>query len=197
MKNNVLYLECRGCYFWNDDPIRKNSDVGNYRVCTIEDIPHENGRYYFLEFTRYDRREIRTAHKITGKPLKHPITEITVKDALHVWSQFDDARGSWGDIKLENEIHNKKRTYTKENILKTVNEISTKKYNAVVMVSADEIIKKLDLIYNMGGYRERAILDDLIEVKTKEYNKNYWVFTFYDSSNNTFDFEYYSNRITG
>ena len=197
MKNNVLFLECRGCYFWNDDEIRNYSDIGNYRVCTTEDIPGKNGRNYFFEFTNYDRREVRKNHKITGKPLKHPKTEITVKHALHVWSQFDDERGSWGDIKMENEIHNKKLTYTKANILNVVNEISTKQYNNIVMVSADEIIAKIPKIYNIGGYRERAILDDLIEVKTKEYNRDYWVFTFYDSNGNTFDYEYHSNRITG
>ena len=32
MKENILYLECRGCYFFKNDLINNISDVGNYRV---------------------------------------------------------------------------------------------------------------------------------------------------------------------
>lgn len=196
-KKNALYLECRGCYFWNDDPINNYSDVGNYRVCSTEYIPAKNGRAYFLEFTNYDRHEIRTTHKITGKPLKHPKIEITVKHALHLSTEFTNDRGSWGDISLEKTIHDKKLTYTKENILNVVNEISIKQYDEIIFIGSVKILPKINYIYNMGGYRERAIIDDLKQIKTKECTRDYWVLTFIDSNNNTFDFEYHSNRITG
>ena len=136
MENNVLYLRCRGCYFWENDEINKFSDVGNYRVCTSDYIPAKNGRSYFLEFSNYDRRETRTTHKITGKPLKHPKTEITVKYALHVWTQFENDKGSWGDITLEKSIHDKKLTYTIKNILSVVNEISVKQYDKIVFINS-------------------------------------------------------------
>ena len=197
MKKNVLYLECRGCYFWDDDPVRNISDVGNYRICTIDTIiKGKDGNTYFLEFGRYDRRETRYTHARTGKPLKHPKSEITVPNALHISTEFENDRGCWANLKLEKQIHDMKLTYTKANILKVVNEISTTQYDHIILVSADEIINKLDFIYSIGGYRERAILDDLTEVKTKEYNKNYWVFTFYDTNGNTFEYEYHTKRIT-
>ena len=198
MKNNVLFLECRGCYFWRDDKLNSMSDVGNYRVCTYDiNIKAKDGNTYFLEFGSYDRRETRTTHKRTGKPLKHLKYEIVLENALHIDTEYENERGCWRNCKLEKTIHDKKLTYSKANILKVVNEISTTEYKHIILVSHKKIISKLDFIYNIGGYRERAILDDLTEVKTKEYNKDYWIFTFYDSLGNTFDFEYNSNRITG
>ena len=83
-KENILYLECRGCYFWEHDKIKDISDVGNYRVGVYDYSIHaKNGRDYVLEFGAYDRRETRTTHKKTGKPLKHPKTEIVLSNALH------------------------------------------------------------------------------------------------------------------
>lgn len=198
MKKNVLYLECRGCYFWENDPITKISDVGNYRIGSYDySIPGKDGINYILEFGYYDRHESRTTNKRTGKPLKKPLYELVLPGALHINTQHENEKGCWRNCALEKQIHDKKLTYTKANILKVVNEISTKQFDHIILVSAEEIVPKLNHIYNIGGYRERAILDDLTEIKTKEYNKNYWVFTFYDSNGNTFDYELNSNRITG
>lgn len=53
MKNNILYLEKRGCNFWQHDKINEISDVGNYRVCTLSEcIRGKDGNIYFLEFNR-------------------------------------------------------------------------------------------------------------------------------------------------
>ena len=73
----ILYLEKRGCDFWNDDELNKLSDVGDYRVCTTEaNIIGENGKIYFLEFTGSSRYKYRTENKFTGKPLKKAVKEL-------------------------------------------------------------------------------------------------------------------------
>lgn len=198
MKKNVLYLEARGCYFWEDDKINTISDVGNYRVGAYDEpIPAKDGNNYILEFTNWDRHETRRTNKRTGKPLKNPVYELVLPGALHIDTEFDDDRGSWRNCKLEAEIHALRLTYTKANILKVVNQISVKQYDDIIIVSAFEIVERIPAIYKAGGYREQAIIDNLAEVKTKEYNKDYWVFTFYDNAGNTFDYEYKSGRITG
>ena len=198
MKKKVLYLEARGCYFWNDDPIVNISDVGNYRIGAYDErIKAKDGNEYILEFGYYDRHETRYTHKRTGKPLLHPKYELVLAGALHIDTEFENDRGSWRNCNLEKEIHDLKLTYTKANILTVVNRISVKQYDFIIIVSAFEIVERIPAIYKAGGYRERAIIDDLIEIKTKEYSKDYWVFTFYDSNGNTFDYEYRSNRITG
>ena len=51
MKENILYLECRGCYFFKNDRINNISDVGNYRVgAYTHRIQAKDGRAYILEF---------------------------------------------------------------------------------------------------------------------------------------------------
>ena len=195
--DNVLFLEARGCYFWEDDESVAGLDVGNYRVCTCDFLPAKNGRAYFMEFSRYDRRETRKTHKITGKPLKHPKTEITVKNALHLSTQFDDERGSWADVKIAREIHDKKRIYTKDSILTTVNEISIKQYDEIIIVNRAENIALIEKVYKMGGYRERAIIDELTEIKRKQCDREYYIISFIGKSGASFDYEVNTNRITG
>lgn len=131
----TLYLECRGCDFWKYDDIGQYSDVGNYRVGSYDYSIHaKNGRDYVLEFGAYDAREIRKNHKITGKPLKHPKIEIIKHHALHFSAQYEDKDGCWGDIPLMKEVHAKLRGYTKEDILKTVNDISVDQYDEIIFV---------------------------------------------------------------
>ena len=195
----TLFLECRGCYFFNGDKINALSDVGNYRVGAYDRrISAKDGREYILEFGSYTRREMRYTNKRTGAPLKHPKYEIVLENALHVDTEFeDDQKMTWRNSKLEKEYNDKKRTYTRENILKTVNEISVKQYDRIVLVSAEEIISRLSAIYTHGGWRERDIINNLYEVKTKSYSKDYWVFEFIAADGSTFEYEYNSNLITG
>lgn len=194
----ILFLECRGCYFFQNDPILFFSDVGNYRVGAYNNrIAAKDGRFYILEFGSYDRRETRTTHKKTGKPLKHPKTEIVLKNALHIDTEFENCNGAWRNSALEKEYHDKKLTYTRENILKTVNEISIKQYDRVVLVPSEKIIDRLKAIYALGGWREKNIIDNLYEVKTIQYNCDYWVLQFIDINGCTFEYEYNTNRITG
>lgn len=195
---NTLFLECRGCYFFNGDKINTLSDVGNYRVGAYDRKIHgKDGRDYVLEFGSYDRREMRYNHKKTGAPLKHPKYEIVLENALHIDTEFENGRGAWRDSNLEKEIHDKKRTYTRENILKTVNEISEKQYAKIVLVADEKIIDRLQKIYRAGGWREKNILDNIYEIKTESYTKDYWVLQFIALDGSTFEYEYNSERITG
>ena len=204
MKNNVLYLECRGGYFKKDDSINNLSDVGNYRVgAYAHKIQSKNGRKYILEFSGYDRKEMRYIALRTGKPLKYPKYETVLTNALHIDTEFEKQEkdgyfSSWRDSKLEKELHDKKKyLFTKADILNVVNEISIKQYDKIVLLSNEELVDRLPTIYKLGGYRERTILDNLCEVKTKQYTKEYQVYTFISDSGDAFDYEAISNRITG
>jgi len=131
----ILYLEKRGCDFFNGDFSVKNSDVGNYRVGSYNySIRAKNGRTYILEFTRWDKWRMRYTNKRTGKELKHPIKEIVLYNALHIDTQFEDENGCWCDLKLEKELDAKDYKYTLEDILKAVNDISLDTYTEIQFV---------------------------------------------------------------
>lgn len=202
--NNTLFLECRGCSFMKGDKIAKLSDVGNYRVGVYSHrIEAKDGNKYILEFGSYDRKEIKYTNSRTGKPLKHPKCEVVLENALHISTEYEtlDSKNiglAFGNCKLEKEIHDKKEyLFTKSDILKAVNSISKKQYNKIVLVSNESIIDAIPEIYKLGGYREKSILDSLVEVKTEQYTKEYHVYTFIAENGDTFDYEALSNRITG
>lgn len=198
MENNVLYLECRGCYFFEGDSINNFSDVGNHRVgAYAHRIQAKDGKAYILEFSHYDRREVRYTALRTGKPLKHPKCEIVLKNALRIDTEFERPEGSYRNIELEKEMHDKKTyLFTKADILRAANDISVKQYKKIVLLSNEKLVDRLPMIYKLGGYRERTILDNLSEVKTKQYSKEYQVYTFISDNGDTFDYEALSNRIT-
>lgn len=203
MKNkNVLFLECRGCPFMKGDKIEKLSDVGNYRVGVYSHrIEAKDGNKYILEFGSYDKKEIKYTNSRTGKPLKHPKYEVVLENALHISTEYEKPENgylaSFGNLELEKKIHGKNFLYTKSDILKAVNEISTKQYNKIVLLSNEKIVNDLQTIYNLGGYREKSILSNLVEVKTEQYTKEYHVYTFIAENGDTFDYEALSKRIVG
>lgn len=128
----TLYLEKRGCDFWKDDKINNISDVGNYRVGSYDySIKGKDGNNYILEFGSYDKYNYRKTNKRTGKPLKHEVKEIALKNALHIDTQFENENGTWRNLKMESKLHEKPMLYTLENILNVVNEISVVHYDKV------------------------------------------------------------------
>jgi hypothetical protein len=204
MNNNVLFLECRGCPFMKGDKIAKLSDVGNYRVGVYSHrIKAKDGNEYILEFGSYDRKETIYTNSRTGKPLKHPKCEVVLENALHISTEYEtlDSKKiglAFGNCKLEKQIHDKKEyLFTKSDILKVVNSISKKQYSKIVLVSNENIINAIPEIYKFGGYREKSILDSLVEVKTEQYTKEYHVYTFIAENGDTFDYEALSKRIVG
>jgi hypothetical protein len=196
--NNVLFLEKRGCDFVNGDRVNDLSDVTNYRVGIYRDRIHaKNGKNYILEFTRYDRRKTRYTNKRTGAPLKHPVIYIDLENALHIDTEFENDRGAWRDCNLEEELHARNYTFNKADILTAVNDISVKQYTEIILLPAEEIKDILSHLYKIGGYRERNVIDDLAEVKTVQYDKDYHVYKFISKSGAAFEYERLSDRITG
>lgn len=131
---NILYLRRMG---WDFTPgINHDSDVGNFRVRTEgENIRGKNGKMYFLEFTLWrDRKQARYTHKITGKALKHTHYDIINKEALHLDTEFTHDGYSYSDLTLEKAIHEHNYSYTLENILKVVNEISADYYDEIIFI---------------------------------------------------------------
>lgn len=128
-----LILERRGCDFWPGETRTAGSDIGNFRVCTPAGVlvPGKDGRSYILEFTHWERYRYRTTHKRTGAPLKHPVKELVNINALHIDTQYDDDRGSWRNLELEQEIHAAGLDYTRAGILAAVNMIAAEPYTEI------------------------------------------------------------------
>lgn len=139
---NYLLLEKRGCNFWKDDEIRKMSDCGNYRIgCYYDRVPGKDGNNYIFEFGGYDKKTLRKTNKRTGAPLKHPVIELVRKNALHIKSEFENDRGSWGNCKLEEDASKADYNYTLSDIIRFVNSVSTVKYDGIKFIHAFDNIR--------------------------------------------------------
>jgi hypothetical protein len=55
----------------------------------------------------------------------------------------------------------------------------------------------MDRFKSLFGYREKTIFDDLVKIENIMHTKDYKVLRFYDSEDNTFEYECNSKRITG
>ena len=131
----TLTLVKMGCDFWNDDRINQLSDCENYRIETRRDlVKGKDGNEYFLSFGGYDKRRTRYTNKRTGAPLKHPVDEVALENALHIDTEFDNENGSWRNIRLESDLRNMNLTYTKADILRAVNYISADNYTEIEIV---------------------------------------------------------------
>ena len=192
---NTLFLKEMGMY---DNNLR--GDVKNHRVRVLENIDViVKGEKYsmFFEFGSWDKHRVRTTNKRTGEPLKHPVTESVNPNSFHVDTQYDNENGSFRNSVLEREIHSHDYDYTRENILKAVNAYAIKKYDKVVLVreAVTAIVEKL------GGYREKAILENDSVISVKQWDDNYKVVTVYERVNNklgnSFDVELITGRIAG
>lgn len=131
----TLYMDKRGCNFWKDDPIREKSDIGNYRVTTGDyNVTGTNGRVYFMEFIHID-----TVYRFNRKDgkgeLKKPVREKLETPLLRVDCEFQNERGTWGDITTEKRINAANYPYTIAGILSAVNSISAVKYDNLVFTS--------------------------------------------------------------
>lgn len=196
---NTLFLEMRGCNFWEDSKETILSDVGNYRVGSYDNsIIGKDGVAYIVEFGQYDRYTYRKTNKRTGAPLKKEVRELVKECALRIDTQFDTPDGlSYRNSKLEKEISDLLLSYTKENILKVINIISEKQYDSIILLYDAKIENMLQSVYNAGGYREKAIIENLERVDRKQCDKDYYVVTFISKSGSRFDYDMKSKRITG
>ena len=191
----VLFLEKMGCDFNKGETAI--SDIGNYSVRTHDEcIRGKDGRTYFLEFTLWrNRTKTRYNHKITGKPLKHPVQEIINPQAVALDTEYSNTDGSWRNCTLEREIHELNLSYNKHDILEIVNRISLDTYTEIKFIPY-KAAKAIADIRKIAGWRENDILDNLTEVEMVQADKNYLVYR-YHSSENSFDYEVNSKRIVG
>lgn len=118
---NYLLLERRGCEFWPGEPENKESDIGNYRVCTPwEMIPGKDGNTYFLEFGMWKRQE--------GK-------KAATTYQLHLDTQYTGSDGySLRNLNMEKPYNGNPKPYTTASILEIVNAISADHYDAIKWV---------------------------------------------------------------
>ena len=131
----TLFLEKRGCDFFKFDKINLLSDVGNYRVCTVDRIMGKDGRLYFLEITDANKYIYRKKHKVTGRELKKPVKELKKECCLHINSEFETQEGCFGNSKLDGMIWEMEISYTLEGILQAVNLISCEKYDKIEFIN--------------------------------------------------------------
>ena len=136
MKNGkTLTLVKMGCDFFDGDRINQLSDCENYRIETRKNlVKGKDGNEYFLSFGGYNKRRTRYTNKRTGAPLKHPVYEVVLENALHIDTEFENEKGAWCNCKLEAELCEMGLTFTKADILKAVNYISADNYTEIEIV---------------------------------------------------------------
>lgn len=187
----VLYLEKRGRDFYKDAEMEQFSDCGNYRL--VGRIVDRNGRDLLIELGRCEKR--RYTNMRTGAELKKPVVEHNHK--LHLWTQYDNMNGSFGDVKMNAEIYNADLEYNTDDILKAVAILAgNNDYKYVVI--CEELpkiwaefasvtmgqLKRLEKIAgatvaelkSAGGWRERNALENLTAYN---FNKKDNIITLY------------------
>lgn len=159
--NNTLYLLEMGM---NDPQI--TTDIKNHRVRVVEniDIVYKGTAYnMFFEFMQGTHTQYRDTNKRTGAPLKKPVIDVVLKDALFVDTSFERPetdttgfcfRASYRKSDLERELWKEHHKYTRAAILEIINRYAIKKYNKVVLIE-EEATK---IINRVGGFREKDII---------------------------------------
>lgn len=126
-KNKILFLEKRGCNFWENDPINEISDLKNYRLFTgIVDRDYRNldieiGRCY--KYRLYYKNN-------PDKKLKKPIQEHDYK--LTIKTYINNYNGCFSIFEYENEIFAKDYIYNSHDLLAAINSISCDNYNKII-----------------------------------------------------------------
>lgn len=192
---NTLFLECRGCDFFINDKINELSDMTNYRVLAFNIIA-KNGITYILEITSGKKRQWRTTHKKTNKPLKNPIIEILSENYLCIGNEYENEKGAWGDLNFYKKfgLENHNFEYTKKDVLQAINKISIKQYNNIVFTCDLEHINKLDFYYNLANNEEKAILEDLAKIKHIKYTNNEQIIQFISNKGEKIYFDLLNNK---
>ena len=132
-QNNILYLQKRGCNFWQGENLK--SDCQNYRLTTKDyEIKGKDNKTYFLEFGLWrDRGHLRTHTKDGKRQLKKPVFEIDIKEGLAFGTAYENENGTFRNCELEKKIGELNLEYTQADILKAVNFFSAKKYNKIII----------------------------------------------------------------
>lgn len=141
---NYLLLERRGMEYTAADAGRDN--IGNYRVGSYDySIRGKDGRLYILEFSSRTAWRVCKENKRTGAPLKKPIMETVMYNAMAINTEYqEDKTGSgfllsWRNGSVEREFYNAAPVpYCMESILAFVNAFSVDQYDAILWVYSIE-----------------------------------------------------------
>ena len=193
VEKTILLLEKRGCDFNETDNIYSLSDLQNYRLVARGWQPKDKKETYILSFGRGYR--IRTTYKNNPeKKLKKYVIEHDV--ALRINTQFENDKGSWADIGLENEmykaIYNNDYKFTSSDLLKVLNQYGRYKIDHIIILN--NIYNKIEML---AGYREKNILDNCIKTTEIMTTPEHQVVKFYDTQLNFFEYDLITNRIVG
>lgn len=127
-KNNILYLNKMGCNFFESDEISKISDLNNYR-------------YYIYDVELFNDIKCNVIEISAGARYKTFNGKLKHIDSFGLWVQtyYRDADGvCWGlsdiDKKLNKRNFNSSITFTKNELLNTINQISKIKYNKIEII---------------------------------------------------------------
>ena len=170
----ILVLEKRGCDFWNDEPLKTISDFGNYRL--------------FMRFTTKENINI------CGDVLRGYVwngSERVRDNSISFDLQYENQKGCWrfGDIYKYYNMNGE--FFNSDSLLRIVNKISKVKFDKILIFN--DIYNK---ITNIGGYREKNILEKLEHVEEIQKDAKYNVLRFF-GDNSYFDYEINTQRITG
>ena len=176
---NYLLLERRGCEYFKPDEGRDN--IGNYRVGSYDhSIKGKDGRSYILEFCSRDAWRVRKTNKRTGQPLKHPVAEITMKNALGISTEYEeDKEGSgykmsYRNGQLERDFYSAAPVpYCIESILEFVNNISVDYYDGVMWVESFETTRPVAKNWTPAGLVLEWAKAHKLEVLQSKYSETF------------------------
>lgn len=123
-KENKLYIEKMGCDFYYGDPINEVSDMINHR-------------YYIKDIEMKDGRIIDTIEIMNGARYERKKGSLKVKDNFKLWlnTYFYKENGDCVRLpEIEQNVNSLDLTYTKENVLKVINQISKNQYDVIEII---------------------------------------------------------------
>ena len=193
IEKTILLLEKRGCDFNKTDSIYNLSNLQNYRLFAIGWQPKDKKEPYILSFTRGYR--IRNTYKNNPeKKLKKYVIEHDA--ALRIDTQFENEKGSWRNIRLENEmyktIYNNDYKFTSSDLMKVLNQYGKYKISHVVILN--NVYNKIE---TLAGFREKNILNNCIRITEIMKTSEHHVVKFYDTQLNYFEYDIITNKIVG
>lgn len=205
-KNKILFLEKRGCNFWENDPINEISDLKNYRLITkivdrdFRNMTVEIGNGYKYRYYYKNNPD---------KKLKNPIQEHDHK--LMIDTYINNYNGCFSIPEYEKEVYKKDYIYNSPDLLAAINSISCDTYNKIIFcdvlpdfnkvfpsitidqyndflnlagVSQQELIKK-------AGFREKLAVKNFCTYETNPDGRSikmyYWNNCFYGINYVEFD----------
>ena len=205
-KNKILFLEKRGCNFWENDPINEVSDLKNYRLITkivdrdFRNMTVEIGRCY--KYRLYYKNN-------PDKRLKKPIREHDYK--LNIRTYINNYNGCFSILKYENEVFTKDYTYNSHDLLAAINSISCDHYDKLIFcdvlpdynkfypsITIDQYNDFLELagitqqeLTEKAGFREKLALKNFCTYEVNEGGRSikmyYWNNAFTDINYVEFD----------